>query len=450
MIFAVLALLTQQSVTVEQSVAEESYFVGQVIPVSIVVGVDADFADQSLIQLFRRSLDLPLQLELPWLQSQELRVLGGPPNRSTGRTMAVAGEPLRVEVLSLPDGRLQAEMSWQVLAVTPGSLRLAGPQLRYAYATEFERSLLGGRRPKNRLEGSAEDAAVTLEILPLPLSNRPEDFGGAVGHFELEVQANRTQVAVGESVVVELRITGDGDLAGFTAPDYGQLPEFDLLGQLEKDEPEARVLVYEFAPRNASVDEIPPLRFVYFDPENSGRYRVLTTAPLALEVLGDEGEAVASEQTSNLRWPLDAEEGPRWRAAESIGAWMLALLPTAVVLLLLGHRAWRQLQSRPQYRLRRAARRFLARASSSDVVALRRGFEDYLAEVVDHGSPVAVIAAPDLEMRLNEAGMSAPVARSVVVLAGAILATEYGGRSRELADAALRDFAASITEARRG
>ena len=223
MIFAVLALLTQQSVTVEQSVAEESYFVGQVIPVSIVVGVDADFADQSLIQLFRRSLDLPLQLELPWLQSQELRVLGGPPNRSTGRTMAVAGEPLRVEVLSLPDGRLQAEMSWQVLAVTPGSLRLAGPQLRYAYATEFERSLLGGRRPKNRLEGSAEDAAVTLEILPLPLSNRPEDFGGAVGHFELEVQANRTQVAVGESVVVELRITGDGDLAGFTAPDYGQL-----------------------------------------------------------------------------------------------------------------------------------------------------------------------------------------------------------------------------------
>ncbi len=445
MILAVLALLMQQSVTIEQDVAEESYFVGQVIPVTVTVEVDADFAEQSLIQLFRRKLDLPLQIELPWLQAEGLRVLRGPVHLAAGRSLAVAGEPLQVAVTELAGGRLRVELAWQLLANAPGSLSLAAPRVRYAYASDFERGLLGGRRPKNRLDGLAEAAPIALELRELPSSDRPPDFGGAVGQFQIEAHANRTRVEVGESVLVELRITGDGDLVGFDAPNYGQLPGFDLLGQLEKESADARVLVYEFAPRAGSITEIPPLRFVSFDPQGGGRYHVQATAPLPLDVIGDDVIATGDSSADSYVWPSGFDASPRIRGAEALGAWTLALLPSAVLLLLVGRRTWRQLRSRPRFRLRLAARRFLAATRGADADQQRRNFERFLTDVFETDSRAA-IAAPDLGHRLHEAGMSPSVARKVVALAVAILAAEYGGLSKETSSFALQDFAAAIRE----
>ena len=52
-----------------------------------------------------------------------------------------------------------------------------------------------------------------IEVLPLPEQGRPEEFTGAVGRFQLSVEAQPTQVAVGDPVTLRVLVEGEGNMA---------------------------------------------------------------------------------------------------------------------------------------------------------------------------------------------------------------------------------------------
>ncbi len=117
--------------------------------------------------------------------------------------------------------------------------------------------------------------AVAVQVLPLPTTNVPPSFTGAVGEFKLEATAAPTNVAVGEPIRLRVQIQGRGALAGLTLPPLDGWTDFRVYpAQTRVDYTDAlglegvKVLEYDLIPQNAEVRAVPALAFSFFDPVN--------------------------------------------------------------------------------------------------------------------------------------------------------------------------------------
>ncbi|NJM79632.1 MAG: protein BatD [Flavobacterium sp.] len=60
--------------------------------------------------------------------------------------------------------------------------------------------------------------ARTLNVKPLPEAGKPANFTGAVGKFNFEVNASKTELRSGESLDLDISVSGTGNLKLFTLP----------------------------------------------------------------------------------------------------------------------------------------------------------------------------------------------------------------------------------------
>ena len=51
-----------------------------------------------------------------------------------------------------------------------------------------------------------------LAVKVLPLPNRPTDFSGGVGHFNLSAQLNKKEVKAGNPITIRVVVSGAGNL----------------------------------------------------------------------------------------------------------------------------------------------------------------------------------------------------------------------------------------------
>jgi hypothetical protein len=166
-------------------------------------------------------------------------------------------------------------------------------------------------------------------------------------------------------------------------------------------------MVYDVAVVDAGLTAVPPIALPYFDPRE-GAYRVARTEPLPLIVRG--GDAT----------PAGAPEDHRPAAADG-ALWPYALGGVAALLLALALIvAYARRKRRPPEPDARA--RFAERAAAGDVAA---AFTEYLAARL-RCAPAKVIDA-DLADRLQETGVSAPLAARAATLVQALVAARYGG-----------------------
>ena len=126
---------------------------------------------------------------------------------------------------------------------------------------------------------------VEMDVKRLPDAGRPEDFGGAVGRFQLEVAAEPRKLAANDPITVTMRISGTGNLAGVAPPtiDAAGFKTYPPQNVKSSDAPALRVFEQVLVPTSERVRQIPPVRFAYFDPEREA-YAVATTAPIGLVV----------------------------------------------------------------------------------------------------------------------------------------------------------------------
>src|SRR5205823_3079813 len=59
----------------------------------------------------------------------------------------------------------------------------------------------------------------TIKVLPLPSTNVPPGFSGAVGSYTMTFSAGPTNVAVGDPITIKVQIAGTGDLDAITLPE---------------------------------------------------------------------------------------------------------------------------------------------------------------------------------------------------------------------------------------
>jgi hypothetical protein len=139
---------------------------------------------------------------------------------------------------------------------------------------------------------------VTIEVLPLPSQNVPPSFRGAVGDYQMTVQANPTNVAVGDPVTLKVQVAGRGHLDSLVSPISTNWPDFKLYPPSSKVEsPDslgregAKTFEQVVTPLNAGVAVIPPITFTFLDSA-TGQYRTLTQAAIPLNVKPAAGPQV--------------------------------------------------------------------------------------------------------------------------------------------------------------
>lgn len=144
---------------------------------------------------------------------------------------------------------------------------------------------------------------VVVQVKPLP-EPRPAGFRGSVGEFELQTAVDKSTVAVGEAIKLQVLLRGAGNIPALAAPDLPTIPgwrAFDLTQQTQSEMRNGRLVgarLYEqiWVPEVGGDVVIPPVEYVYFDPERES-YETLRSEPIAVTVMG-EGVAAAPVATA--------------------------------------------------------------------------------------------------------------------------------------------------------
>jgi hypothetical protein len=161
----------------------------------------------------------------------------------------------------------------------------------------------------------ASDVARTLEVKPLPETDKPANFAGAVGEqFAIDVATSRSVVKLGEPVELAIRVKSNQRL------DTLALPRLDGAGGLPKDrfvvpaDPPTGELSDDGKTKTFKVtvqvtgaaSEVPAIAFPYFDPTKA-TYQTIRSEPIALSVAG--GSVVGAGDVVAAR-PIGAGAGP--------------------------------------------------------------------------------------------------------------------------------------------
>jgi hypothetical protein len=286
----------------EVSAARAEYFVDEPIHLTVRIGLDVEFMHTNLLQLFTQTLDVPVQLQAPWIDDL--------PGAQTGADRAIAPEQLGESWASFAlndsiararrvedrerDGRKFAvfEIERVYFASVNGRLSVPAPHLRFACATRFERNLIADPVPLDWQLATAVGNALELSIDSLPETGRPVEFTGAVGRFTISAAVATPNVSVGESFKLVLCIAGEGNLEFLRAPRLSELGGFHVRGVLDEVVAGQRSITYDLAAKSTAAKEVPSIDFAYFDTGNPSGYRILHTQPITLNVRATPGGSI--------------------------------------------------------------------------------------------------------------------------------------------------------------
>jgi len=171
----------------------------------------------------------------------------------------------------------------------PGELRIDPLRIE----TEAQGADRGLRGRFERVTVSSE--ALTVEVEPLP-SGAPSAFRGGVGQFSMDARIAEDSLAVGDGTDLQVDVRGTGNLPTLSSPVLEIPASFEVFGpDVDTDIDRGgravrgtKTFTYTLVPQERGRRVLPPLTFVYFDPEKR-RYETLRSDPIPLNATGDAG-----------------------------------------------------------------------------------------------------------------------------------------------------------------
>ncbi|HEX5061369.1 MAG TPA: BatD family protein [Kofleriaceae bacterium] len=272
------AVPTTDDMKIELALPDRTVFVGETI-------------EATLIWRFRTEPESQT-FSVPLMSMDEF-IISAPPATDPRRALSL---PAGSKELKLPydvadDGAFKkVTVRFYVAPKKPGKLEVPGPTVVAALAVG--RRDFFGNAPTRMFRTSG--AAKTLEVKPLPETDKPPGFAGAVGsQFSIAVATSRSVVQLGEPV--ELTITvksnqrldtlslGHLDAPGGLPKDKFTVPAEAPTGELADDGLSKTFKVT--AQVTGPATEIPAIAFSYFDPVK-GHYQTIHSDPIAVSVKG--------------------------------------------------------------------------------------------------------------------------------------------------------------------
>jgi len=127
-------------------------------------------------------------------------------------------------------------------------------------------------------------APATVEVLPLPTTGKPDGFSGAVGRFQFQVTAEPKDVSPGDPITLQMTIVGNGNYDRIQPPALPTDAPFRLFGDAVRKQGDNGVRFEQvISPRDATVTNIPPMDFSFFDSE-SRTYRTISSPAIPITV----------------------------------------------------------------------------------------------------------------------------------------------------------------------
>ncbi len=150
---------------------------------------------------------------------------------------------------------------------------------------------LFGRQLTTRVNKTISAGSRSINVRPLPIDGKPDNFTGAVGKFTFAVTSNKNVLDANESLELLTKVTGNGNLKLF------QLPTAKLPSALEVYEPVRNENIrtvrtgmtgsitetYTVVPQFKGNYPIRPLSFSYFDPKTE-TYKSLSSKEIIINV----------------------------------------------------------------------------------------------------------------------------------------------------------------------
>lgn len=274
-------------VELELSMPEGPLFLGQKVPVEVVLRIDRE----------ARGDLLSYDAAVPLFDAEGVRFLDAPqPDATSQLELRTAQGTIALPAMlreAVVGGRTVFELVARrtMIPQTPGPLRASAPRVVIQRAKSFRRDLFGQRQATSMERLMAEGEPVSIEVIEVPRKGRPPSFAGAVGSgFTLDVSADRSVVQLGEPIRLRFLLRGDGDLssaglpelsaAGLFNPARFRLPEEPPAGWIDEEGKhfEATVRVID-----ADVREIPAIEYAWFDAQ-SRAFETTRSRPIALSV----------------------------------------------------------------------------------------------------------------------------------------------------------------------
>jgi hypothetical protein len=151
---------------------------------------------------------------------------------------------------------------------------------------------------------------VTINVKPLPESDKPISFKGAVGKFNLEASVVKNNFTTDDAGKLTITITGEGNMSLITAPEINWPQGIEGYDPKTKDQIEKltvpisgkKIFEYTFTVPKEGSYRIPSIEFSYFNLAQ-GKYIKLNTSPLDLTVNKGTGKKVFNNNTSPKATP---------------------------------------------------------------------------------------------------------------------------------------------------
>jgi hypothetical protein len=140
-----------------------------------------------------------------------------------------------------------------------------------------------------------------LQVLALPEKGKPDNFSGAVGAFEFKANVTKNELKSGESLQLDLIVSGKGNLKLF------QIPKPNLPNNFEIYEPKHQEFVneningisgkivdsYTLIPQEKGNFKVKPQYFSFFDIQSKA-YKTISSEAINLDVSQGENQAIVT------------------------------------------------------------------------------------------------------------------------------------------------------------
>lgn len=141
--------------------------------------------------------------------------------------------------------------------------------------------------------------AITIQVDPLP--QRPSNFSGGVGSFNISAQIDKTEVKANDPVNLRVVVSGVGNMKLLKQPVVKIPKDFDSYDPKVTDKTKLTVnglegsIVYDFlaVPRHQGTFEIPAIEYIYFDTKTNS-YKTLQTESFTLKVAKGDGQTTVA------------------------------------------------------------------------------------------------------------------------------------------------------------
>tara|TARA_R110000868_G_scaffold167991_3_gene402569 strand:+ start:5643 stop:7388 length:1746 start_codon:yes stop_codon:yes gene_type:complete len=166
-------------------------------------------------------------------------------------------------------------------------------------------------------EGNKRVSAGAKEITvrALPEAGKPEDFSGAVGSFDFKVTPSKTNLKNGESLDLNVSVTGKGNMKLFNLPKPVVPNALEMYDAVHTDQVNTSLSgmsgkvadSYTIVPQYKGNYPVKPLRFSYFDL-GSGTYKTISSPEIMINVLDGPTDTRTADNLNSKKNTVSIQE----------------------------------------------------------------------------------------------------------------------------------------------